>query len=513
MLKPCEGWAERLSAYLDGETTAAETHEVTEHLTTCDACRAAAELYRCDQQDAAATLLARGAGEAFSARVMDAISTTTLAPDPTTPPVTEDRYAELTPPPAKPRRGFFRHLLEWGVVCCVVAVFGAILFPVFARPREKSRQTSCINNQKQLAIAMLMWVQDHEETFPSADSWMEDVQVAQSVFRDPTAPQLYPAYAYNHEVAGRKIGSIPDFEQTVLTFDAKNGRPDYRHNRQIIMSYLDGHTEIVRANASTVLERTRTSHQPAPPCLSAQTPPVPKVPTIVPPTRNYGLADKLQIAYSASVALHNEDVQGAMERAELLFRQHDGFVLTSNFAPGDAEDAYTATVTGRVPAEKLGALLVEVDKLGALVSRQVNGEDLTASHMENVEVLEDLAGTQGNLEHIGGRTRKTRDALSVEGQRSSAASQASGRRVDEYKLKSRVTLAEVTVTISTPPKVAAKPEPASVGGSAVRAFKALQAFGMWLLTVIIPLVIWFPVWGAILGLVIYTRKRFFRTPR
>ncbi len=43
MLKPCDNWAERLSAYLDEEVETPERLLVTEHLSNCDRCRAAAE--------------------------------------------------------------------------------------------------------------------------------------------------------------------------------------------------------------------------------------------------------------------------------------------------------------------------------------------------------------------------------------------------------------------------------------------------------------------------------------
>jgi prepilin-type N-terminal cleavage/methylation domain-containing protein/prepilin-type processing-associated H-X9-DG protein len=61
------------------------------------------------------------------------------------------------------RRGFT--LIELLVVIAIIAILAAILFPVFARAREKARQASCQSNLKQLALAMLMYAQDYDETF------------------------------------------------------------------------------------------------------------------------------------------------------------------------------------------------------------------------------------------------------------------------------------------------------------------------------------------------------------
>lgn len=62
------------------------------------------------------------------------------------------------------RRGFT--LIELLVVIAIIAILAAILFPVFARAREKARQTSCLSNEKQLGTALLMYTQDYDECFP-----------------------------------------------------------------------------------------------------------------------------------------------------------------------------------------------------------------------------------------------------------------------------------------------------------------------------------------------------------
>jgi prepilin-type N-terminal cleavage/methylation domain-containing protein/prepilin-type processing-associated H-X9-DG protein len=59
------------------------------------------------------------------------------------------------------RRGFT--LIELLVVIAIIAILAAILFPVFARAREKAQQASCLSNLKQLGLAWLMYAQDYDE--------------------------------------------------------------------------------------------------------------------------------------------------------------------------------------------------------------------------------------------------------------------------------------------------------------------------------------------------------------
>jgi len=57
-------------------------------------------------------------------------------------------------------------LIELLVVIAIIAILAAILFPVFAQAREKARQSTCLSNTKQIALAVIMYTEDYDETFP-----------------------------------------------------------------------------------------------------------------------------------------------------------------------------------------------------------------------------------------------------------------------------------------------------------------------------------------------------------
>src|SRR5438874_1627715 len=56
-------------------------------------------------------------------------------------------------------------LIELLVVIAIIAILAAILFPVFAQAREKARQTTCLSNCKQIALAFQMYLQDYDATY------------------------------------------------------------------------------------------------------------------------------------------------------------------------------------------------------------------------------------------------------------------------------------------------------------------------------------------------------------
>lgn len=65
----------------------------------------------------------------------------------------------------RPCRNAFT-LIELLVVIAIIAILAAILFPVFAKAREKARQASCASNLKQLGIGWMMYAQDNDESYP-----------------------------------------------------------------------------------------------------------------------------------------------------------------------------------------------------------------------------------------------------------------------------------------------------------------------------------------------------------
>jgi prepilin-type N-terminal cleavage/methylation domain-containing protein/prepilin-type processing-associated H-X9-DG protein len=74
----------------------------------------------------------------------------------------------------KNRSGFT--LIELLVVIAIIAILAAILFPVFAKAREKARQSSCTSNLNQIGKAFMMYAQDYDEKlyhprWTSVDGW------------------------------------------------------------------------------------------------------------------------------------------------------------------------------------------------------------------------------------------------------------------------------------------------------------------------------------------------------
>jgi prepilin-type N-terminal cleavage/methylation domain-containing protein/prepilin-type processing-associated H-X9-DG protein len=142
-------------------------------------------------------------------------------------------------------------LIELLVVIAIIAILAAILFPVFAKVREKARQISCLSNEKQIGLAFTQYIEDYDETFPTMEidnggpgvnsaSWAGEIYPyvkSVGVFSCPDnpnhnqnmgtnqgtdsptqlggAPQINESYAYSYEIANTynqyfNTGSTPN---------------------------------------------------------------------------------------------------------------------------------------------------------------------------------------------------------------------------------------------------------------------------------------------------------------
>ncbi|MEN6304106.1 MAG: DUF1559 domain-containing protein [Armatimonadia bacterium] len=113
------------------------------------------------------------------------------------------------------RRGFT--LIELLVVIAIIAILAAILFPVFAKAREKARQSSCLSNVKQLMLSVLQYAQDYDETLIPASQlrsgdWfvvLDPYVKNKQVWSCPSYPELanptynkYLSYGWNYAEFG-----------------------------------------------------------------------------------------------------------------------------------------------------------------------------------------------------------------------------------------------------------------------------------------------------------------------
>ena len=185
-------------------------------------------------------------------------------------------------------------LIELLVVIAIIAILAAILFPVFAKAREKSRQAACQSNLKQIGLAIRMYAEDYDDGMPpsrdaAGSAWWPDYispyvqqKSISKVFICPsgatstymqvwgtTNKNNYLNYAYLHVMDPSAIGDYPPRRITQCVYPDKKGMvidasgqiptfsdvqswngtnplsyfADARHNGGLNTLFVDGHVK------------------------------------------------------------------------------------------------------------------------------------------------------------------------------------------------------------------------------------------------------------------------------
>jgi prepilin-type N-terminal cleavage/methylation domain-containing protein/prepilin-type processing-associated H-X9-DG protein len=152
-------------------------------------------------------------------------------------------------------RGFT--LIELLVVIAIIAILASILFPVFAKARQKAYENTCINNQRQIALAIQIWTQDNGNRYPYVATAWQNINMPPKSLVCPTAGvKVINAYGISYGLNNRSVASIllPAPNLTLVTADAvpvcnntlmKTSDIALIHTgAKAVMSFADGHVSL-----------------------------------------------------------------------------------------------------------------------------------------------------------------------------------------------------------------------------------------------------------------------------
>ncbi|MHB9134670.1 MAG: DUF3352 domain-containing protein [Armatimonadota bacterium] len=128
----------------------------------------------------------------------------------------------------------------------VFATTAAVLFPVFAKARDKARTTASVNNLRQLAIALNMYVQDNKERLPvmkTAADIKTQLLTAYGMDQILTSPRTHEPYTPNPSMSGKWLGEFQYPVAMIIFYENTPGSDGSR-----CAAFLDGHVEVISAD-------------------------------------------------------------------------------------------------------------------------------------------------------------------------------------------------------------------------------------------------------------------------
>ena len=145
-----------------------------------------------------------------------------------------------------------------GIVLFMLPILAALLLPALASAKQKAQEINCMNNEKQLALAVIIYSDDHTNHFPPAATWCDAIKTSvgsDMVFRCVLADSSNRCdYAFNSKLDGLELRKVNP--QTVMIFESDGGwnanggsellPAKARHlGKYYVVAFVDGHVEAV----------------------------------------------------------------------------------------------------------------------------------------------------------------------------------------------------------------------------------------------------------------------------
>ncbi|HEX4350067.1 MAG TPA: DUF4190 domain-containing protein, partial [Verrucomicrobiae bacterium] len=152
-----------------------------------------------------------------------------------------------------------------GVFLLMIPISAAMLLPALAAAKIKAQEINCMNNEKQLALAVRVYSGSNPNHFPPSATWCDAIEKSVGsgkTFKCPAGNDSSRCdYAFNAKLDGVNDQNMVN-PQTVMIFESDagwnaHGGPELlasnRHNKKSIVAFADGSVRIVRETELSTL--------------------------------------------------------------------------------------------------------------------------------------------------------------------------------------------------------------------------------------------------------------------
>ena len=155
------------------------------------------------------------------------------------------------------KKGFT--LIELLVVVAIIGILASILMPSLSKAREKGRQAVCMNNNKQISMAVIMYSQDSviPDHWDGTKSWVRHIAVYlggeqnNKVLHCPTvewdnSTGFVFHYSMSSQAKGKPLSAIHSPEDYIFTADGKSWPENETTHKRAYTGFWEFNTESVR---------------------------------------------------------------------------------------------------------------------------------------------------------------------------------------------------------------------------------------------------------------------------
>jgi hypothetical protein len=115
--------------------------------------------------------------------------------------------------------------------------------------RSKAQATLCLSNAKQIGLATMMYRQDYDNVFPPKKASFKKVVFPyikrEDVFQCPLDAKGTLSYRLNANLAGTSSNKIQDPAKTIMLYEGKGDKPEFRHEGRAVIVSADGRAKLM----------------------------------------------------------------------------------------------------------------------------------------------------------------------------------------------------------------------------------------------------------------------------
>jgi hypothetical protein len=152
-----------------------------------------------------------------------------------------------------------------GIFLLMIPIYAAMMLPALAAAKQRAQVINCVNNEKQLALAVRIYSGDNKDQLPPAATWCDAIQPEAGTTKIFHCPADFSgsrcSYAFNAKLGGVDENKIAP--NTVLIFESDGGwnanggselmiwKP--RHARVFVVAFADGSVQQLRESQLNTL--------------------------------------------------------------------------------------------------------------------------------------------------------------------------------------------------------------------------------------------------------------------